>query len=328
VRAIVSLPSYDNNLFVLHFSDSELEEILQCPDKPLFNRAVSGSYPPGSSIKPYIGVAALEEGIVEPYERVMAHAAITIQNIYNPGITYVFHDWKEHGLITMPEAIAQSSNVFFYTIGGGHDGIEGLGAPRIKSYLSRFGFGSLLGVDLPGEEKDTIPSPEWKEAEKGEMWYIGDTYNMAIGQGNLSVTPLHLAAGLSAIANGGTLYKPQLVESILSQDRKSEEEVKPVAIQTAISSSENIQVVREGMRRAVTSGTARGLGSVPVAVAAKTGTAQSGGEKNPHSWISSFAPYENPEIALVVLIEEGGEGSGGALSVAQDVLSWYFGQAR
>jgi penicillin-binding protein 2 len=213
ILALVSLPSFDNNLFAQGISREDLSALDIDPSEPFLNRALAGQYPPGSTIKPLVAAAALEEGIIKPHQLIDCHGVITIANKYNPEIVYYFPDWKTHGPTDTIKAIAQSCNVFFYTVGGGYGKIEGLGIDRIKKYLQYFGLGQPTNIDLPHEEIGLIPDEQWKEsAKKGEEWYLGDTYHLAIGQGDILVTPLQMTMALTSIANGGILYQPQIVE--------------------------------------------------------------------------------------------------------------------
>jgi penicillin-binding protein 2 len=199
-----------------------------------------------------------------------------------------------------------------------------LGIAKIKKYAEFFGLGKQLGIDLPGEASGLVPDKEWKEKEIGERWYIGDTYHISIGQGYLTTTPLQIAAATAAIANGGTLFKPQIVDKIKDAEGNDIGDIPPEIIRENFISKENIDWVRKGMREGVISGSSRRLFNLPVEAAGKTGTAQFDKNKKPHAWSVSFAPYENPEIALIVLVEEGGEGHQAAVPVAKNVLEWYF----
>jgi penicillin-binding protein 2 len=190
-------------------------------------------------------------------------------------------------------------------------------------YFKNFGLGKILGIDLAGEHAGFVPTKQWKEETKGEAWYPGDTLHLAIGQGDLLVTPLQVAAYTAVVANGGTLYKPQLVEKIINPKNSQETEIKPEALAKGLGSRDNLAIVASGMRAAVTGGSARGLGLVGANVAAKTGTAQANSSELPHAWATAFLPYENPELVITVLVENGGEGSGVAIPVAREVLSWY-----
>lgn len=326
ILALVSLPTYDNNLFSRGISKEDLERINQDPLNPLFNRAIAGEYPPGSTIKPLIAVAALEEKVITPNFTLSCPGSLTYYGF--GGTTWHFADWKAHGATNLRKAIAESCNVFFYTVGGGNEalGISGLGIKLIKGWAKSFGLGNILGVDLPGERRGLISDPTWKEEVKKEKWYIGDTYHISIGQGDILVTPLQIASITSTIANGGILYKPQIGYWIYSEENKTEREIEPVILKENFVKPTNLAVVREGMREAVTQGSARLLNELPVAVAGKTGTAQFGGEGKTHAWFTCFAPYSEPEIVLTVLVEEGGDGDKIAMPIAKEVLEWYFGR--
>jgi len=325
ILALVTYPSYDNNIFSKGIQD-EYQKLLNNKLNPLFNRPIAGTYSPGSAIKPFMASAGLQEGVITERTRINDIGYISIQNEYNPDIVYTYRDWKSggHGIIGVKDALAVSSNVFFYTVGGGYGNIEGLGIRRIKEYLNKFGFGSLTGIDLPGENAGLIPSPEWKEYAKGESWYDGDTYNSAIGQGNVLVTPLQLAMATASIANNGTLYEPHIVKEIDDKDGNAVINIRPREVNQDFIDQKNLETVREGMRMAVTGGSAIRLKYFPVNIAGKTGTAQIGGGDDTHAWFTSYAPYEDPEIVLTILIERGGEGSAAAVPVAKEVYTKYF----
>ncbi len=324
VRALVSFPSYDNNLFARGISSAEYSKIADDARKPLLNRAVSGVYPVGSTVKPVVGLAALSENVINASRRISDPGFISVQNIYDPSIVYTFRDWKAHGSVNFTEAIAESCDVYFYTVGGGYGDIKGLGIERLSNWLKKFGFNEKTGIDIPGEKSGLVPTPEWKEKEKGEPWVLGDTYHVSIGQGDLLGTPLELAVATAAIANGGTLLKPHIVDAVLRHDG-GEDKVPSEIIRAIDASSSNIGLVKKGMRATVASGegTAKMLSQVPVSVSAKTGTAEVG-SKRTHAWLTAFAPSENPELVLVILVEHGGEGSAVAAPVARDALSAYF----
>lgn len=317
VLALVSLPSYDNNLFAKGISNDDYKNIVSDKNLPLFNRVVSGEYPPGSTIKPAIASAALSEGTITPSTIIDGLGGmLRIGNFH-------FGDWKAHGPSDVRTAIAESNDIFFYSIGGGYGNIEGLGMSRMKKYENLFGFGETTGIDLPGEAKGFIPDENWKQEKIGEKWYIGDSYHSAIGQGFVTATPLQLANYISAIANGGTLYVPEIVNSI-KKNNGSVETINSKVIRSNFISKDVISIVREGMRQTVTSGTAQSLKDLPVEIAGKTGTAQFGTENKVHTWFVSFAPYDNPSIAMVVLVEGGNESSSLAVPVTKEVLNWYF----
>ncbi len=321
ILAMDSWPAYNNNYFARGITQKEYDELLNQPDNPLFNRCISGEYPSGSTVKPIIAAAALEEGIITENTRITSVGGIKIGQ-------WFFPDWLPggHGLTKVRRALAESINTFFYYIGGGYEDFKGLGIDKIVYYAKLFGLASQTGVDLAGEANGFLPSRDWKEENKGEQWYIGDTYHLSIGQGDILVTPLQVAAYTSVFANGGDLYRPHFVKQILSSNDEllKEEEIKP--IRSGFIDAYNINVVRQGLRQAVTSGSARRLQSVPVDVAGKTGTAQWSSKFEPHAWFTGFAPYEDPEIVITVLVEQAGEGSEVAVPIAQEYLEWYFGQ--
>jgi penicillin-binding protein 2 len=303
-------------------SNKELEDIKNNPQFSLFNQALSGvGYPTGSIIKPIIGIAALEEGIITPQTKIYCPEKICVANKYTGG-EQCFHDWKFHGTSDIYRAIAESINPFFYTIGGGYKGIRGLGVEKIKAWLEEFGWGQKTGIDLPEEGKGILPSLDG-------AWYLGDTYHLSIGQGPFAATPLQVASAFSAIANGGTLYQPKIVKEItknLEGETKIIEEKSPIVVNPQVASQEMIQVIREGMRQSVTSvqGSARILNNLNVKVAAKTGTAQTGQEKHYHNWIVAFAPYQDPEIVLVLMIKDVPEQMVAVRGISRDILEWFF----
>jgi penicillin-binding protein 2 len=320
VLALVSLPAYDNNAFARGISKGEYQALLSDSDKPLFNRAISGEYPSGSTIKPVMAAAALEEGIISEYTSFLSTGGLRIGK-------WFFPDWRTggHGTTDVRKAIAQSVNPFFYYIGGGYKDFRGLGPDRIVYYDSLFGLGKQTGIDLPGEASGFLPTRIWKKEVKGEPWYIGDTYHLSIGQGDLLVTPLQVAMFTSVFANGGALYRPHIVKQILDSDNKPVATIKEEPVRVGFIKPYNIEVVRQGMRQAVTQGSARRLQSVGVEVAGKTGTAQWSSKKKPHAWFTGFAPYKNPKIVITILVEEGGEGSFVSVPIAGEFLQWYFG---
>ena len=327
ILALVSFPAFDNNIFSQGISSADYDVLIKNPDQPLFNRAIAGQYPPGSIIKPLIGSAALEERIVSPSQKINdSQGEISVVNPYNPQVVYTFSDWKIHGLTDIIKAIAESCNVYFYTVGGGYGNIDGLGIYRIKKYLQLFGLGELTDIDLPFEEDGLIPDENWKEETKKEKWYIGDTYHASIGQGDIMVTPLQMALATAAIANNGILYQPQIVDKIMDSEKNTIKDIEPKIIRENFISSENLAIVRKGMRESVISGSVQALGTLPVRAAGKTGTAQFGVSDKTHAWFTGFAPYENPEIALAVVVEGGGEGHRAAVPVAKEVFEWWFSQ--
>ncbi|MBW3537972.1 penicillin-binding protein 2 [Candidatus Parcubacteria bacterium] len=330
VLAAVSLPGYDNNLFSGGISQADYAKLANNPAQPLFNKSVSGAYPTGSIIKPLVAAAALAEGVVTAATTINDTGQLELTNRYDTKVKYIFrnHESAAGGTISLKRALAISSNVFFYTLGGGFGQIAGLGADRLGDYYHRFGLGQPTGIDLAGEAKGHVPSPDWKQKVKKETWFTGDTYNMAVGQGDTLASPLQMAVATAAVANGGTVYRPRLVRSVTDDEGKVTKQIEPQALRQNIIPPAHLATVREAMRQVVASpgGTAccRIEEEVPVAVAGKTGTAQAGDDKKPHAWFSAFAPYDDPKIVLVVLVENSGEGAEFAAPAVRETLSWYF----
>jgi penicillin-binding protein 2 len=280
----------------------------------MFPRAVAGEYPSGSTFKPFVAYAALSEGLVDAHSSFVSTGGVRIGQ-------WFFPDWKAggHGVTDVRKAIAESVNTYFYIIGGGYNDFTGLGVKRIREYAEKFGFGSKMGVDLPSEAPGFLPSKDWKQEAKGERWYVGDTYNLAIGQGDVLVSPLQMATATAKVANGGKDITPRVVEEI------DGEPTAPPSVPDIEDLDERaMQIVREGMRRTVTVGSARYLQTVPTPVAGKTGTAQTPGDKPTHAWFTGFGPYEDPNITLAVLVENGGGGSEVAVPLARDIFNWWF----
>jgi penicillin-binding protein 2 len=319
IMALVSLPAYDNNLFAKGISQEDYNKFLNDKDQPLFNRSVSGEFPPGSTIKPIFAAGALQEGIITETTSFLSNGGLRIGE-------WFFPDWKAggHGMTDVRKALAESVNTFFYYIGGGYNDFKGLGVDGLAKYARLFGLGETTGIDLPSERPGFVPSAAWKQETKNETWYIGDTYHFAIGQGDVLVTPLQVANYTAAIANGGTLYRPHLVSKILDSNNQVVSVVAPQIIKSNFIDQKNLEIVREGMRQTITTGSARSLSIVPVAVAGKTGTAQWSTKKGPHAWFIGFAPYDKPQLVIMVLVEEGVEGSTISAPIARDILKWYY----
>jgi len=329
VLSLVSLPSFDNNLFRKGVDPEVVNKLLQDPLEPLFNRVISGKYLTGSTIKPLIASAALEEKIISPEKRINDNLGyIEVPHQYDPEIIYYYRDWTIHGWTDLRKAIAQSCNVYFYTVGGGYGTQQGLGPTKIKKYLEFFGWNKKTGIDLPSEAEGFVPDQEWKKTyfsnKEEQIWYDGDTYNLAIGQGYLKITPLEVAASFVPIANGGKLFQPRAVKAIVDREKNLIEEIQPKIIRENFIDPKNLKIVREGMRQAITAGSATGfLDYLPVTAAAKTGTAELGGDRY-HNWVTVFAPYDDPQIVLTIVLEDVKGVQAAALPVAKGVLEWYF----
>ncbi len=318
ILALVSLPGFDNNDFSGGIDVKTYQAYLTDENRPLFNRAVGGSYPSGSVIKPAVASAALTEGIITPNTKILSTGGIQVG-------PWFFPDWSRvaHGATDVRKSISWSVNTFYYYIGGGYKDFEGLGVTRINKYLDLFGFGKLLGLDIPGEGAGFLPSPEWKKRVKNEEWYVGDTYNYSIGQGDFLTTPLQIASMTGVIANKGTLYKPHVVHSIVNPSNGQEQIVSGEKIREKVVPSQHLTTVGLGMKDCIDTGPCGVLKYLPFSVAGKTGTAQWSSQKDTHAWFTSFAPYSNPEIVVTIMLEEGGEGSRTASHIASDFYRWW-----
>ena len=330
--AIVSLPGFDDNIFT-DITEEQFRALLDDPRKPLVNHAISEVYPPGSTFKQITASAALQEGVANAGTTITSHGSITVPNEYDPSILYVFRDWSALGTLNFYGGVAMSSDVYFYYLGGGYyeDGVElfrGLGAQRLAEYCRRFGLGRLTGVDLPGEAAGNVPDPEWKERELGEGWFIGDTYNFSIGQGYVTTTPLQMLQVTAAVANGGHVMLPRVVREIIGPNGQTVVPFTPrVTGETGVSDA-NLSVLREGMRQAVSWGTATTAAASSVSVAGKTGTAEfgpdlGGGHYATHAWFTGFAPANDPQVAVVVFLEKG-NGAKNAAPVGGQILNYFF----
>lgn len=317
ILALVSYPGFDPNVFTVNRDTTEINKLLQSSNQPFFNRPLSADYPVGSTIKPLLAAAALQEGVISTSTTVLSTGGVMAGNQF-------FADWKAggHGLVDVYKAIAESVNTFFYMVGGGLGNHQGLGIDRIGSYLKQFLINGVLGIDLPGEQEGFIPTPAWKQAQYHDRWYLGDTYNVSIGQGHLLVTPLHLAEAYSALVNNGQLPAPHVVRELRFADGTVQKN-NPASLGRINVSQANLQTVTQAMRDTVVYGSARSLGSVAIPVAGKTGTAQTGTKTLPHGWFAGYAPANAPELVVIVMIENGGEGSTVAVPIAHDIFNWY-----
>ncbi len=320
VIAMNSLPLYDNNIFTTILDNDAYANIVQDPNLPLLNRAVSGEYPLGSVFKLVMGSAGLQEKIVDDKFAVLSTGGINVGGSFFP-------DWRSsgHGQTNIYWAIADSVNTFFYSLGGGNNQWinEGLGVDRIINYAKKFGLGVKTGIDLPAEANGFLPSKEWKEETTKERWYLGDTYNLSIGQGYLLTTPIQAASLVSYFANHGKIFTPHIIKEVKNGEVAVNYE--PKMALTNVVDSVNLEIIRQALRETVLRGTAQSLQSVSVEVAGKTGTAQFNRNKAPHSWFVAFAPYDQPKVAVSVIVEEGGD-TGLAVTVVRQFMEWYFSQ--
>lgn len=314
--ALTSYPEYDSNTLSEGEDGVKISGYFKDKRKVFLNRAVSGLYSPGSIIKPFLGYGALTEEIISPIKQILSNGSISIPNPYFPGKESVFKDHGSFGYVDMRKAIAISSDVYFYEIGGGFEDQKGLGIVNIDKYSKVFGIGDKTGIDLNGEKAGVIPTPDWKtKTFKGDPWRIGDTYNTSIGQYGFQVTPAQMVRAVSGIANMGEIYTPHL----LKDDQNFQDKISNLPIDQS-----KMKVIWEGMRMAVTEGTCTALNLSSVQVAAKSGTAQVGlGNTNTNSWIIGFFPYENPRYAFALVMERGPKAaSGNATRVMSEVVDY------
>jgi len=291
VLALVSKPSFDNNLFSQGVSETDYQNLIQDPQKPLFNRAISGQYPPGSTIKPLIAAAALEENIIDHAQEINDLPYLQIRNQYNPDIIYKFPDWKDHGQVNMIKAIKESCNVYFYQVG------EKLGWRNFQKYAKLFNLGNILGIDLANEAYGYAPKDGW----------LGDLYHTVIGQGDLTATVLQIASATAAIANNGKLYQPQVVDKIVDSDNNLIKDILPKILKSNFIKEENLKIIQQGMDQGVEHG--------------KTGTAQFGSDKSKyHAWYTSY----KDNLVITILVEQGVSGQQTALPIAREIYKWYY----
>jgi penicillin-binding protein 2 len=311
--ALTSYPEYSSQAL----SDGDSKAIAAYnvdPYQPFLDRAVNGLYSPGSIVKPVMAVAALTEGVIDENKQILSTGSISVPNPYDPAHPSVFKDWRANGWVDVRHAIAYSSDVYFYEVGGGYQDQPGLGINNIDTYLKLFGFGSPAGLAGFTEPPGTISTPAWKAANfpNDPTWRIGDTYHTAIGQYGTQITPLQAVREAAALANGGELLTPALLASST-----------PTGVNLNLP-PHNLEVVREGMRLGVTGGIAGAVNLPFVEVAAKTGTAQVGAHNEyQNSWMIGFWPYENPRYAYAIVLEKGPAGTLiEAPSVAGQFLQW------
>lgn len=332
--AMVSLPTFDNNVFSSPITDQDLAALVDSPGKPLVNHLIAERYPPGSTFKTIVGAGALQEQVAAPWTTITSRGYITVENEFDPNVVYVYPDWAPLGALDFYGGIAMSSNVYFYYLAGGKsdEGFHGLGEAKVADYARAFGFGEPTGIDLPGESPGLVPDAPWKEKEIGEPWTLGDTYNFGIGQGYVAATPLQVLSAISAVANGGELLTPRVVKEYQDNHGNVLQSTDRVLRNTVPVSAENLGTLRAAMRQGVTSGVAKKAAIGGIEVAGKTGTAEFGprlpnGKYATHGWFVGFAPYNDPQIAIVVFVQRG-SGGDDASPAAAKILDYYFNAPR
>jgi penicillin-binding protein 2 len=330
ILALVSLPSFDNNVFIGTDRDNDIEALLSDPNRPLFDRAVGGQYPPGSTFKLVTAAGALHENIANRNTVIDSRGAIFVPDDYNPAVLHRFPDWAVLGRMNFTQGIANSSDVYFYYLGGGFERFEGLGNERLAAYARQFGYGARTGIDLPGEAEGIVPDERWKQEALSERWVKGDTYNMSIGQGFVVATPLQVANMTNAVANGGTVYLPRLVHQLVDQEGRVVREFAPQVVRKLPLAGDQWALIREGMEQGYINSTLlQHLRTPGLRVGGKTGTAEYYGPRNAkgelptHGWYTGFAPVDKPEIAVTVFVEQG-TGTNEASPIATRIFRNYF----
>ncbi|PJE58163.1 MAG: penicillin-binding protein 2 [Candidatus Portnoybacteria bacterium CG10_big_fil_rev_8_21_14_0_10_36_7] len=324
ILAMVSLPSFDPNLFSASGNGKEISKLLNNTEQPFLNRSISGLYVPGSTVKIMVGAAGLQEKLITTKTSIIDSGSINVPSIYDPNIIYTFRDWAVHGKTDLFKAIAESCNIFFYAVGGGYGNINGLGVENMGKYFASFGLGEKTGIDLYGEKEGLIPTPAWKEEAKKEDWYLGDTYHMAIGQGDLLVTPIQMAVATSAIVNGGKVVRPYIVDKITDSNDNMLSETEPTLISRVPVDQDNLTSIKKAMREMIVNGTGSALKDLPISVAAKTGSAQySTKTEKTRTWFTGFAPYEDPQIVLTLIVEESMMGRASVMPVAKSIFQYF-----
>ena len=345
ILALVSLPTYDNNIFSQGVTARELSLLSEDPWNPLINHAIAGLYPPGSTFKIIPATGALQERVVTPETTFVDEGVLYLPNQFEPDnldLAQPFYGWLRTGLgeVNVVSALAMSSNIYFYYVGGGYypSEFDGLGLSRLGRYAELFGLGAATGIDLPGEVAGLVPNEKWKRINYSEIWLTGDTYNMSVGQGFVLATPLQMLNAYATIANGGTRYRPHLVKEILDADGNIVKTIEPEVVGRLEVDPINLGLIQQGLQGVVNweNGTANSTFDVPgIDASGKTGTAEfcdrypqcldrDGRVRTSHAWFLSYAPSYNPEIITVVFVYGGDEGSQTSVPVTNAMLRYYF----
>lgn len=314
IIAMTSFPSYDPEVMADGDDVDRIAAYNNDERFPFLNKVFAGVYTPGSIVKPFMAYAALDTGTIDPNKIIVGGQEIVIPNPYNPDQPSRFPDWRAQGKMNMREAIAFSSNIYFYYISGGFADQKGMGIAVMDTYMDLFGFGKKTGISLANEQEGTVPSPQWKEEVFGEPWRLGDTYHTAIGQFGWQVTLLQMLRAYGALANGGRFLTPHIV--------KGEE---PEYIDVALD-PDHLQIIHEGMRMTTNypGGTARALERQDIAIAAKSGTAELGADNAyVNSWAAGFFPYEEPQYAFILMMDKAPRSNMlGGTRVMGDIVQW------
>jgi penicillin-binding protein 2 len=336
ILAMVSMPSFDANIIGDPSRDDELQRLLDDKEQtPMFPRAFSGQYPPGSVFKLVTGSAALQEGLANRDTVIDSKGVMYVESDEYPGVRQPFNDNAAYGPQTFVQGVANSSNIYFFWLGGGYQEgsrvtFEGLGVERLARYARAFGYGARTGLDISGEQDGTIPDPTWKQFHKNQPWVKGDTYNMSIGQGDVLATPLQVANTTNVIANGGTFYQPHLARAELGPEGNVVKDFSASARARAVPvDPNNLSIMRQAMEWGFEGPWLKWFKIPGLRVAGKTGTAQysgptdSKGELPTHGWFTGFAPADSPEISVSVFVESG-SGTIDASPIGARIIRRYF----
>ncbi len=312
--ALTSFPSFDPEVMADGDDTSLIDEYNNDIRLPFLNKVISGAYTPGSIVKPFVAYAALEHDVISPEKVIVSDGYILVPNPYNPDNPSRFNDWRVQGPMTMREAIAFSSNVYFYIIGGGFGDQKGIGITKMAEMYRHFGIGSKTGITIAQEQEGVVPDPAWKQEVFNDDWRLGDTYFTSIGQFGFLTTPIQMLRAYAALANGGQLLTPHVIAG--KQSEATDLKLNP----------EYLEIIHQGMRKTVNfdGGTARSLERKDVAIAAKSGTAEVGADNAyVNSWAAGFWPYENPEYAFIIMMDKAPRSNAlGATRIMGDVVEW------
>ncbi|MFA5073911.1 MAG: penicillin-binding protein 2 [Nitrospirota bacterium] len=329
IIAMVSHPNYDPNLFPRGITPRDWDRLTKDPSHPLYNRAIQSVYPPGSTFKIVVALAGLDSGIIKPNDKVPCNGFIKSGK-------HIFRCWKRHGhgVVSLHQAIVESCDVYFYTMA------ERIGFDRIAEYARKLGLGTITGIQLQDEKAGLIPTSAWKKKRTKEQWYAGDSYINGIGQGFVLVSPMQAAQMISAVANGGRLFRPILLQKMRDRETKDFKVFSSEQKEEYHFNAEALEAVRKALAGVVSEpgGTGHAAGNPVATVAGKTGTAQVIAQKIPgkklvgktqdHAWFVAYAPVEKPKIAVAVVVEHGGHGGSAAAPVARRVIEEYLKNAE
>lgn len=341
VLALVHLPSFDNNLFSGELTDEQFRALIDDPGRPLIDGAITAAYPPGAVFEIVTALAGLQAGVVRPETKIECPGALLIPDRLAPGGVQKIPCWTTHGPQDCATALANSCSVYFYQVGGGDPkgAWDGLDVDKLAEWAGKLGLGVPSGVELPNEVEGFVPTKRWKRQTYREDWFTGDTYNVAIGQGYVTATPLQVANLIAAVANGGKLYKPQLVLKTTSSKGDVLADYKAQLVRDLQLDPAKLQVVQRGLRYAMLIGKTENGTSYTgtswesdlrdLAIAGKAGAAEFGppdasGQRATHAWFAGYAPFEQPQLALSVFLKRG-QGSQDAARIARRIFAYYFG---